>query len=350
MKPTMRPYGRHLLICNRGDCAEPEVAEALHKRVAELNKEHARNKLRNPERIKCSLVDCLGVCAGGPIVTVYPDGVWYSNVDEAALERIYAEHVLGGKPVRDLIFHGLYPEGEEPGYAPDLRDDELFEVEPVSATEAEAALRESGELPQTENAFERSREQAEEMRRAVRKARKKKGLVIVNTGNGKGKTTAALGIMTRAWGRDMRVGVLQFLKNENARFGEIKAAERMGKIDWIATGDGWTWTSQDEGETVARAKYGWQLAQDRIMNGGPDGPYDLLILDEFTYTMHFGWLDPNEVVAWLKENKPPMLHLIVTGRNAPAELIEHADLVTEMREIKHPFTDQGVRAQPGIEY
>jgi len=86
------------------------------------------------------------------------------------------------------------------------------------------------------------------------------------------------------------------------------------------------------------------------VNGGPDGPYDLLILDEFTYTMHFGWLDPGEVVAWLAENKPLMLHLIITGRNAPKELIDYADLVTEMREIKHPFTDQGVRAQAGIEY
>jgi len=86
------------------------------------------------------------------------------------------------------------------------------------------------------------------------------------------------------------------------------------------------------------------------VNGGPDGPYDLLILDEFTYTMHFGWLDAGEVVAWLAANKPPMLHLIITGRNAPKELIEYADLVTEMREIKHPFADQGVRAQAGIEY
>ena len=131
-------------------------------------------------------------------------------------------------------------------------------------------------------------------------ARRKKGLVIVNTGNGKGKSTAAIGMMTRAWGRDMKVGVVQFLKHEKARFGEIKAAERMG-IDWIATGDGFTWTSKDMDETEARARHGWEIAKERIAGG----QYDLLILDEFTYTMHFEWLDTNEVIAWLKANKPP---------------------------------------------
>ena len=93
-------------------------------------------------------------------------------------------------------------------------------------------------------------------RRAARRGRKKKGLVIVNTGEGKGKTTAALGIMARAWGRRMKIGVIQFLKNENARIGEIRAAERMGDIDWISSGDGWTWTSDDMIETVARARPG----------------------------------------------------------------------------------------------
>jgi cob(I)alamin adenosyltransferase len=179
----------------------------------------------------------------------------------------------------------------------------------------------------------------------TRHARKKKGLVIVNTGKGKGKTTAALGMMTRAWGRDMKIGVVQFIKHEKARFGEIKASERMG-IDWVSTGDGFTWTSRDMDETEARAIHGWQLAQERIASGH----YDLLILDEFTYPLHFGWLDTNEVIAWLKANKPPMLHLIITGRYAPDALIEYADLVTEMREIKHPYEAQGIKAQPGIEY
>jgi cob(I)alamin adenosyltransferase len=177
-----------------------------------------------------------------------------------------------------------------------------------------------------------------------RPSRQKKGLVIVNTGNGKGKSTAAIGLMTRAWGRDMKVGVVQFLKHEKARFGEIKAAERMG-IDWIATGDGFTWTSKDMDETEARARHGWELAQARITGGG----YDLLILDEFTYPLHFEWLDTAEVIEWLKANKPPMLHLVITGRYAPQALIEYADLVTEMTLVKHPF-DEGIKAQPGVEF
>jgi cob(I)alamin adenosyltransferase len=177
-----------------------------------------------------------------------------------------------------------------------------------------------------------------------RQSRQKKGLVIVNTGNGKGKSTAAIGMMTRAWGRDMKVGVVQFLKHEKARFGEIKAAERMG-IDWIATGDGFTWTSKDMDETEARARHGWELAKERITSD----EYDLLILDEFTYTMHFEWLDTNEVISWLKANKPPMLHLVITGRYAPEALMEYADLVTEMTLVKHPY-EAGVKAQPGIEF
>ncbi len=174
--------------------------------------------------------------------------------------------------------------------------------------------------------------------------RQKKGLVIVNTGNGKGKSTAAIGMITRAWGRDMKVGVIQFIKHEKARFGEVKAAERMG-IDWIATGDGFTWTSKDMDETEARARHGWEIAKERIAGGG----YELLVLDEFTYPLHYEWLDTGAVIDWLKANKPPMLHLIITGRHAPEALIEYADLVTEMRLVKHPY-QAGIKAQPGIEF
>ena len=168
--------------------------------------------------------------------------------------------------------------------------------------------------------------------------------MIVNTGKGKGKTTAALGMLLRAWGRDMKIGVVQFIKHEKARFGEIKAAERMN-IDWISTGDGFTWTSNDLDETEARAIHGWEIAKECIAGG----EYDLLILDEFTYTMHFEWLDTNEVINWLKLNKPPMLHLVITGRYAPDALIEYADLVTEMTLIKHPY-ENGIKAQPGVEF
>jgi cob(I)alamin adenosyltransferase len=173
----------------------------------------------------------------------------------------------------------------------------------------------------------------------------KKGLVIVNTGKGKGKTTAALGVMLRAWGREMRVGMMQFVKSEKAKFGETRAAEKMG-IDFITTGDGFTWKSKDIDETIARSQHAWNNAKKHILSA----KYDLLILDEFTYPLHFDWLDVNEVVSWLKAHKPPMLHLIITGRYAPDSLIEYADLVTEMREIKHPYTDQDMLGQRGIEF
>lgn len=194
-------------------------------------------------------------------------------------------------------------------------------------------------------------ENSEQKPKTIRSSRpnpqpaKKKGLVILNTGNGKGKTTAALGIIMRAWGRNMRVGVIQFIKNENARFGEIRAAEKMG-IDWQVTGSGWVFPGEDQTEARQKAISGWKLAQDWITSNR----YDVLLLDEITYPLQFGWLDTEEVIAWIKENKPHMLHLILTGRNAPDKLIAFADLVTEMREIKHPYNEQGIIAQAGIEF
>jgi cob(I)alamin adenosyltransferase len=172
----------------------------------------------------------------------------------------------------------------------------------------------------------------------------KKGLVIVNTGNGKGKSTAAFGLLLRAWGRGLRVCVVQFIKSETGKWGEIKAAQKLG-IDWFTTGDGFTWTSKDMDETVARAIAGWEVAKEKIISNN----YDVIVLDEFTYAMHFEWLDTNQVIDWFKANKPEDLHLVITGRDAPTELIEYADLVTEMLEVKHPY-QQGILAQAGIEF
>lgn len=172
----------------------------------------------------------------------------------------------------------------------------------------------------------------------------KKGLVIVNTGNGKGKTTAALGIILRAWGRGLNCAVVQFLKHEAGNWGEVRAAERLG-IHWVKTGDGFTWTSRDIDETIAKAQHGWQTAQQLIVGG----EYDIVLLDEFTYLLKFGWLDTAETLAWLQANKPPRQHIIITGRDAPSSLIEYADLVTEMQEVKHPY-QQGILAQAGIEF
>ncbi len=186
---------------------------------------------------------------------------------------------------------------------------------------------------------------AQARREAVRRQNQSKGLVIVNTGNGKGKTTAALGILLRAWGRDMRLGGIQFFKHENANYGELRALARIG-VELTPMGDGFTWTSRDMDETQAKALHGWEVAKTKIASG----EYDIFLLDEFTYVLHFGWLDPVPVIAWLQAHKPPMLHLIITGRDAPQALIAYADLVTEMREIKHPFRDQGIKAQKGIEF
>jgi len=187
--------------------------------------------------------------------------------------------------------------------------------------------------------------EAQARREAVRRQHQKQGLVIVNTGNGKGKTTAALGVLVRAWGRDMRLGGIQFFKHENAHYGELRALARM-EIELTPMGDGFTWTSRDMDETQAKALHGWERAKEQIASGD----YDIFLLDEFTYVLHFGWLDVSEVVAWLRDNKPPLLHLIITGRDAPQALIDYADLVTEMREVKHPFREQGIKAQKGIEF
>lgn len=170
------------------------------------------------------------------------------------------------------------------------------------------------------------------------------GLTIVNTGKGKGKTTAALGTILRSWGRGYRICMIQFIKSETGQWGEIKAAKKLG-IEWHKTGDGFTWLSKDMEETTARALHGWKLAQEKIAGG----EYDLIVLDEFTYPLHYGWLKTPDILGWLRANRPARLHLIITGRYAPQELIEYADLVTEMKLVKHPY-EKGIKAQPGVEF
>jgi cob(I)alamin adenosyltransferase len=329
----MRPYHRHLLICEHGTCADPEAAAQLQQQFRALAKPLGLTSMQNPARIKCTLTDCLGVCRAGPIVVVYPDGIWYHNVDATVLERIVNQHLIGGEPVEEYIFYRQSDNPPPPEITPNAGQ---TDVSPEDSRET--ALQANHGQPG-------SNPDAEARRIAARVNRKQKGLLIVNTGHGKGKTTAAFGILTRAWGRDMRVGGIQFFKHENANYGELRAFERMG-ISVTPMGDGWTWTSRDIDETQAKALHGWEVAKTQIVSGN----YDLFLLDEFTYVLHFGWLDPVEVVSWIHAHKPPMLHLIITGRDAPEVLIEAADLVTEMREIKHPFRDQGIKAQKGVEF
>ncbi len=174
--------------------------------------------------------------------------------------------------------------------------------------------------------------------------RKRHGLVIVNTGDGKGKTTAALGVLFRAWGRDFNVRMFQFIKHSTARFGEHRAAKKIG-VEIESLGDGFTWLSKDMDETTALAVAQWERCQEAILHGDED----IIVLDEFTYTMHYGWVPVSDVIETLKQ-RPEQMHVIITGRNAPQELIEYADLVTEMKLIKHPYEEQGIKAQPGIEF
>jgi len=172
---------------------------------------------------------------------------------------------------------------------------------------------------------------------------KRKPLVVVYTGHGKGKTTAALGILFRAWGRDMKVAMLSFIKTKTSNYGEERAAKRLG-IEVIPLGGGYTWLSQDIEKDKALARELWTMAQEKMSSG----QYDIIILDEVTYPLKYGWLPMEEVLEVLRR-RPDSLHVVITGRDAPQELIDFADLVTEMRAVKHPF-EQGIKAQPGLDF
>lgn len=164
-----------------------------------------------------------------------------------------------------------------------------------------------------------------------------RGLVILYTGNGKGKTTAALGLMLRAWGRGLRVAMFQFIKPRRLRSGEHLAAQRLGiAITPLGEGRGKA--------TPEQARRGWVHCREAIYSGD----YDLVVLDEFTYPLTYGWLPLPGVLEALR-SRPPAVHVVITGRGAPAELVELADLVTEMQEVKHPLK-KGIPAQPGIEF
>ncbi len=173
--------------------------------------------------------------------------------------------------------------------------------------------------------------------------RKKHPLVVLNTGNGKGKTTAALGVTMRAWGRGWKIVWLQFIKSKTSNYGETRAARRMG-IEMIPLGDGFTWLSKDIDKDIALAHECWALAREKIMSA----QYDLVVLDEITYPITYGWLDVEEVIDVLR-NRPPDVDVILTGRDAHPALIEFADTVTEMTERKHAY-QSGIKAQPGIDY
>lgn len=172
----------------------------------------------------------------------------------------------------------------------------------------------------------------------------RKGLLMVFTGDGKGKTTAALGMALRAAGHGMKSLVLQFIKG-NWTYGELAASDRIGDIVIRPMGSGFTWLKENLDEDRELAREGWRRVEDALRAGD----VDLLVLDELNVALAYDLLPVEMVVRTLRE-RPAGLHVVVTGRRAPAELIEAADLVTEMRAVKHPYAEQGIKAQPGIEY
>ena len=174
---------------------------------------------------------------------------------------------------------------------------------------------------------------------------REKGLVIVHTGNGKGKTTAALGIVLRSLGHGYNVAIVQFIKGawEPA---EKAAFEKWGdQLEFHALGEGFTWETQDRDRDIQKATEAWEKALSYIQNPN----FRLVLLDEINIALKLGYLSVETVLAGL-EQKPEDSHVILTGRGAPSDLIEKADLVTEMTLVKHPFREQGVKAQPGIEF
>ncbi|MFE9331578.1 cob(I)yrinic acid a,c-diamide adenosyltransferase [Streptomyces sp. NPDC006925] len=184
--------------------------------------------------------------------------------------------------------------------------------------------------------------------------RRNRPLVAVHTGVGKGKSTAAFGLALRAWNQGWPIGVFQFVKSAKWRVGEERALKVLGdsgeggSVAWHKMGEGWSWIQRNvqDGEmgSEAAAREGWeQVKRDLAAE-----TYRLLVLDEFAYPMHWGWVDPAEVVAVLRD-RPGTQHVVITGRNAPQQLIDAADLVTDMSKVKHPM-DAGQKGQRGIEW
>jgi cob(I)alamin adenosyltransferase len=177
----------------------------------------------------------------------------------------------------------------------------------------------------------------------LRRVARGESIVLLNTGHGKGKSSAAFGVMARGWARGWRVGVVQFIKGGKWKTGERKLADHLG-VEWHTLGDGFTWESTDLDETAAKGRHAWDVAAGKLASGD----YDLLILDELTDAVKYEWVPVEEVVAGIR-NRAEGTNVVMTGRDAADELVELADTVTEMRKVKHAY-DAGITALRGIEY
>lgn len=186
------------------------------------------------------------------------------------------------------------------------------------------------------------------------KQRRNRPMVLVNQGEGKGKSTAAFGMALRAWNQGWDIGVFQFVKSAKWRIGEQSALEALGRlhqdtgeggpVEWHKMGSGWSWTQRGEKEPAAVAREGWAEVKRRLT----EQRHDFYVLDEFTYPMEWGWIDAKEVAEVLR-TRPGFQHVVITGRRCPEPILEVASLVTEMTKIKHPF-DAGQKGQKGIEW
>ena len=194
---------------------------------------------------------------------------------------------------------------------------------------------------------------------------KRTGITLVHTGEGKGKSSSAFGMVFRAAGSGMKICVIQFIKG-NWKTGEQEAAKRFDNIEWHVLGDGFTWNTQKAGTSTQKAgtstqkagtstkdpeqdkkscREAWAFSQQKILSE----EFDMVILDEINYCCGYNWLTGQEIADFIQQEKPPWLHLVLTGRNAPQEVIEVADTVTEMKMVKHAF-EQGTKAQQGTEF
>lgn len=179
----------------------------------------------------------------------------------------------------------------------------------------------------------------------LQERRDDKGLIIVHTGDGKGKTTAALGMVVRSLGHGFKVAIVQFIKGAWEPAEKAVLSQWSEQLEFQAMGEGFTWETQDRDRDIQKAQEAWLQGLSYLQN--PE--YQLILLDEINVALKLGYLDPQDILAGLAQ-KPQATHVILTGRGAPSELIEVADLVTEMKLIKHPFREQKIKAQPGIEF
>lgn len=173
---------------------------------------------------------------------------------------------------------------------------------------------------------------------------RRRGLVVVNTGEGKGKSSSGLGMVFRAAGWGMNICVIQFIKGQ-WQTGEQKAATRFENIEWHALGDGFTWNTKNPEQDIKTSRAIWELGKQKILSG----QFDLVLLDEINYCSAYNWISGQEIADFISNEKPAWVHLILTGRDAAPEVVAIADTVTNMTKVKHAY-DSGIMAEQGIEF